>query len=284
MKLGSLLAIEQYVDCADGNVDASISSLHEGLAFGYRIQSTSIVSGLTGIVVDIKGLTEEAAHLDQFSIYNCDRVVQIVRDLLAADCPGIHLLEQAKSDTVNHLDLLKKDPQSLLELVADNTSLSDADMATSITALKSRIQGQSGDINAVVADAQMRIIAQFDIAAQNMRVPVPQRTPLGADGSNSPGNAIARSMTTFLPKMIDRYAGDQARIRLLGVHALIRRYQWDHNNLPASLSQINGEDLITDPFTGNHLKYTRDKDRYTLTSAGPIKSDGSQQRDLIQLR
>ncbi len=53
MKLGSLLAVEQYVECADGNVDASINSLNDDLAFGYRIQSASISSGLTGIMVDV---------------------------------------------------------------------------------------------------------------------------------------------------------------------------------------------------------------------------------------
>ena len=96
MKLGHLLAIEQYVDCADGSVDAAIDSLHEGLAFGYRIQSTSIVSGITGIIVDISVVNETAAHLEQLSIFNCDRVVQIVRDLLAADCPGIRLYRTGK--------------------------------------------------------------------------------------------------------------------------------------------------------------------------------------------
>ncbi len=179
---------------------------------------------------------------------------------------------------------MKKDPQSLLEMATNNTSPDDTNMAASISALKSRLKSQPGEIDAVIADTRTRVIAQFDIAEQNMRVPVNQRTPLGTDVSNSPANAIARSMTAFLPKMIDKYAGDQARIRLLGVHALIRRYQWDHNSLPASLGDIDGEDLITDPFTGDHLKYTRDKDRYTLTSAGPVKFDGTQQRDLVKLR
>jgi hypothetical protein len=283
MKLGHLMAIEQYVDCADGSVDAAITSLHAGLAFGYRIQSTSIISGITGIIVDTSGLTETAAHLGQLSVFNCDRVVQIVRDLLAADCPGIRLLEQAKTDTVNHLDILKKDPLNFLEMVADDSSLSDADMTASILALKSLANGPPGDVDAVVADAQMRITAQFDTAIQNMRMPVSQRKPLGVDGSNSPANAISRRMTTSLQKNIDRYAGDQARIRLLGVQALIRRYEWDHNSLPASLNDIDGDDLITDPFTGDHLAYKRDEDRYTLTSVGPMKSDGTQQRDPVQL-
>ena len=95
---------------------------------------------------------------------------------------------------------MKKDPGSLLDLVADDTSLSDADMTASILALKSLANGPPGDIDGVVADAQARITAQFNIAVQNMRVPVSQRKPLGADGSNSPGNAICRSMTMFLQK------------------------------------------------------------------------------------
>ena len=269
---------------ADGRVDTAIDTLQLCLQFGYRIQSTSIVSGLTGIVVDIIVLREAAAHMEQLSVFNCDRVVQIVRVILAADCPGIRLLEKEKTNVVIRLDTLKQDPGNLLALVADDVALSDADLAASILALKSHLNGQPGDIDAVVADAKSLINAQFDTAIQNMRAPVSQRKPLVVDGSNSPGNALSRRMTRNLQRTIDRYAGDQAGIRLLGVHALIRRYEWDHNTLPESLSVIDGDDLITDPFTGDRLVYKRDKDRYTLTAAGPVITGGAQQRDPVQLR
>ena len=74
---------------------------------------------------------------------------------------------------------------------------------------------------------------------------------------------------------MDRYTADRARIRLLAVSVLIRRFQWDHNALPGSLGDLHADDLVIDPFTGIEIIYKRDGDRYTLSSAGPRKLDGA---------
>jgi hypothetical protein len=66
---------------------------------------------------------------------------------------------------------------------------------------------------------------------------------------------------------------DQAKIRLLAVHMLIHRYKWDHNALPGGLAELHAEDLITDPFTGHVITYKREGDSYSLSSAGPLKTD-----------
>jgi hypothetical protein len=283
IRLARLLATEQYVDYANGKVDAAVDSLQVGLRFGYRVQQSSIMMGLTGIMVDAIVLSETAAHLDQLSVFNCDNLVQLAKDLVAADCPGIRLLELAKTDKIDRLDSMKMDGDNLLALVAANSNLGSADLSASLMVLENQLATQPESVNSVVSDAKARIAEQFDLAAQDMRLPALQRKPLAADSSNSPGSVISRSLTWSLPRLVDRYTGDQARVRLLGVHALIKRYQWDHNALPASLSELHVDDLVIDPFTGDRLIYKLVGDRYTLSSAGPMVA-GTAQRDPVGLR
>jgi hypothetical protein len=211
-------------------------------------------------------------------------LVQLAKDLLTADCPGIRLLDHEKTSVLDHLNSVRTDPAGLFGLVSTETSLNNVELSASLLALKNRLNAQPGEIDAVIDDAEANISSLYNSALQNMRLPILQRTPFTADGSVGVGNPISRSLTTELQKIIDRYGSDQARIRLLAVHALIKRYQWDHDALPGSLSDLNADDLVTDPFTGDHLIYKRVQDRYTLTSAGPLDTSGTQQRSPVQLR
>jgi hypothetical protein len=77
--------------------------------------------------------------------------------------------------------------------------------------------------------------------------------------------------------VLDKYSMIDARLRLLAVHALIRRYRWEYNKLPNTLADLRADDLVIDPFTNSPLTYQRDGDRYTLYSQGPPKRDDNGQ-------
>ena len=76
-------------------------------------------------------------------------------------------------------------------------------------------------------------------------------------------------------KALSRFDAEAARLHLLGVHGAIRRFRWENNRLPSSLSELNLSDLTTDPFTGAPLIYKVTGDRYELSSAGPKEGDAA---------
>ena len=113
----------------------------------------------------------------------------------------------------------------------------------------------------------------YDQALLNLSLPVAQRTPFARPVSNAPDAALCRLFAVDPDRVLDRYTGDQAKLRLLAVHVLIRRYRWEHNALPNALTDLHVEDLVQDPFTGDGIVYQRDGARYTLSSKGPFKRD-----------
>ena len=61
---------------------------------------------------------------------------------------------------------------------------------------------------------------------------------------------------------------EEARLRLLAIHAAILRYRWERDQVPASLADLNLGDLAIDPFTGQPLTYEPLGRKYRLASAG----------------
>src|SRR5262249_28343111 len=87
------------------------------------------------------------------------------------------------------------------------------------------------------------------------------------------GSVPSRLFSLLAPalnRVTDRYGSDQAQMQLLGVHAAIRKYRWEHDALPDNLEQLHIGALATDPFTGRPFVYKRDEKTYDLYSAGPM--------------
>ena len=286
-KLGRLMVTEQYVDFADGRVDAAIESLRVGLTFSYQIQTDAFISGLVGIAINSMVIKEFAAHFEQLSIYNCDDILVFARQLLSADSPAGRLIEKEKAQALQLLDKQRGNANGLLGILAD---FDDSDPpALPPNELRTSLGGSPGSVGPIIDAAEARVRALYDQAAANTRLPLSLRVPLNAAKGNTPADTLCRAITADPQNIIDRYGSDQARIRLLAVHVLIRRYRWDHNALPASLSDLRADDLTIDPFTGTPLVYKRDVDTYTLSSAGPFKRDDTTgettpARDPVKLR
>lgn len=270
-QLARLLSTEQYVDFADGRVDAAIGSLRVGLAFGYRIQTDSLISGLVGVAIDSIVLKEFSRHLDQLSVYHCNDVRRIVEDFLDAENPAVHLLALEKSYALKMLDARRSDPNGLLALMKTIGAGSAPTEDTNVATVQAYLTDHPGDANALLDDARQRVSALYDQTLLNLRLPLAQRKPLKIDQADSPGAALFRVVTVDPQKILDKYTRDQAQLRLLGVHVLIHRYGWDHNALPGSLTDLHAASLVKDASAGTEIVYQRDGDRYTLVSQDPAK-------------
>jgi hypothetical protein len=279
-QLARLLRTEQYVDLADGRVDAAIDALRVGLAFGYRIQTDSLLSGVIGLAVDNIVLSEFARHLDQFSVHQCGEVVRIVKEFLSAENPAVRLMALEKGYALKSLEIRRSDPESLLDFARLLVTVStpsgageDPEMTANLQNLQDQLAARPQDLTAILDDAQVRINTLYDHMLLNMRLPLAQRKPLSIARANSPGTFLFRLTTADPQRILDRYTSDQAKLRLLAVHALIRRYRWEYNALPTALTELQAPDLVKDPFTDDQIVYQRDGDSYTLYSKGPVKRD-----------
>jgi len=276
--LGRLLAAEQYVAFADGRVDAAINSLRVGLAFGYRVQTDCFTNGIFGVGLQKRVLTEFSKHLDQLSVYQCNEVRRLVEDFLSVESPAARLLALERDNALKVLEAKRAHPDGLLEWLQgfggfDDDGNPDADTL----AIQNLLKNSPAGVSAVLDDARNRVHDLYDQVLSNMRLPLAQRKPFATDKANSPGAAIARLLLQDPQFILDQYATDEEQLHLIGVHALIHRYRWDHAALPNALAELRAPNLMKDANTGAEVVYTRDGDRYTLTvqkPAGGPKSGG----------
>jgi hypothetical protein len=171
----------------------------------------------------------------------------------------------------------------------DESGNGNPEEADALQNLQARLIDRPQDLNPIIDDAQARTVALFNQAILDLRVPITQRKPLPIDRAASPGYWLFRSVNVNMQPLLDKYDTAQEKLRLLGVHALIRRYFLEHKTLPTSLAQLHATDLVLDPFTGDSLLYQRNGDLYTLSSRGPLKLDPaghavSKERNAIKLQ
>jgi hypothetical protein len=269
--LARLLAVQQYVAFADGRVDAAIECMRTGLAFGYYVQTDSLITGLFGVAIQKMTLNEFSTHLDQLSIYQCIEVRRIIEDFLGAENPVARLMAIEKDYVLRILEAKRSHPEELVAWMNSMAASDDGTPDANTAAVEARLKSNPADINALIDDAERRIDAFYDQAVQNMRLPAAQRKPAALDKTDSPGAALARVACVDPQPILDRYAAEEEQLHLIGVHVLIHRYRWDHNALPNSLTELHAPDMVKDLFTGSEVVYVREGDRYTLANQEPPK-------------
>jgi hypothetical protein len=277
-RLGRLIAVQIYVNFADGHVDAAIDSLRLGLAFGYRIQIETLINGLVGVAIDSLVVKAFAPHLDQLSVYQCGHLLEVMKEFLAADSPAVVLLAKEKAFVLNMLESRRKDPASIGSLLDLMVSRDDEPEDPGLTVLKNTLMTDPGTVGPTIDAAKSKVSALYDQAIHNMQLPLDQQKPVVIDSTNEPAATLSRLLTADPQKIINTYASENARYRLLAIHALIHKYRWDYAALPASLDLLKAKDLVVDTISGRKIHYELTQDRYELTSedgsaakAGSIK-------------
>ncbi|MCW3100482.1 MAG: hypothetical protein JWL77_6100 [Chthonomonadaceae bacterium] len=287
-KLGRLLCTAQYVHFADGRVEAAIDDLRTGLAFGYRIQTDNLISGVVGLAVESNVLVEFSRHFDQLSVAQCAEALRIVQDFLNAESPAIHLLSLEKGYAFKMLETRRADPRALRTLLGIIDLQKHPEESANVQSVQNLLTAHPQDLNTILNAAQARIDAVYDQALLNLSLPAAQRTPFVKDKADTPDAALCRLFAVNPDRVLDRYTENQAKLRLLGLHLLIHRYRWEHNMFPNALTDLHAEDLAQDPFTGDPIRYRREGTHYLLVSQGPFKRDDvgekmSEARNPVQL-
>lgn len=276
-----LLMMVEYVDLADGNVPAALDTLALGLRFGGALHGDTLISGLVAIAVEAIVVSPIGRHLEQLSAPDCERLFELCQDWLRQPTPLPGVLQGERRLQKDELALIasgvQKDPKGALEsrFFGPNDPEEDSAEARQSRQLLADLQkqyGHSGDAYApLFRDVEKHIDDHFDSLRRELAKPAWEQTRIdpAADGSLA-GRFIAQLGLGVFQLSGEKYAGREARIRLLAVHAAVLRYRWEHDRLPVSLEDLHLGELLTDPFTGQPLKYEAQGKRYRLWSLGPL--------------
>jgi len=267
--LGRVLAMQQYLQLADGRTSDAIATARTCLHLGQVVQTDTLISGLIGVAIGTIGIKALGAHLNQLSARDCEQLYRVALEALTAPDPQPRLL------AIEH-EITRRTLQQCVAKVKE----SGASGIKAILGLD--------DASAAAADAYLRTLppAELDRLAQDMLTRLDrheqrrqdelrkapwQRQRLDEEFAGD-GSVAARFVAGFLPavdRVGERYTQDQAHLRMLACHCAILRYRWERDRLPQSLEELRLGELALDPFTGQPLEYLAKGRRYTLTSVGP---------------
>ncbi len=281
------LAMREYVQFADGRVGDAMDTTRDGLRLAYAVSGHSTLSWLVGNAVSAIVTFELARHFDQLSERDCDRLYQLAKEWLKTASPLPGVLERERKTALNELQ--KMSGKSGKEIVGtyrqraaggeeepdDETKAQIAQVvALDAPAIQQMIDRAVAQVNKSYAEAT----ADLEKPYWKHHAPeTPDKTSPKAESGPVFVEALTETMTmaltTISETMMERQARITAQARLLGCHALIRRYKWEHNRWPGALADLNPGDLATDPYNGEPFVYKPSEASYVLESVGPLATD-----------
>lgn len=233
--LGRLVGHEIYVRFADGQTPRAHRALRDGLNLATAAQRGPIIAGLVGTAISAQVVRAYSMHLDQLSASDCGAVLTVVNAWLAVP------------------DRLAEVLRGERRFLVDQASLS--------------MPGTP-----VHRDAITIIAFLLDTMAEQVRRPPWQRKPLPPIEGEGPAVELARSLAPVeaLSRAEEAFQREMGRVQVLGLHAAVRRFRWEHDRLPASLDEVKPGRLGVDPFTGGPVRYRlTGRDTYEITVADP---------------
>ena len=278
-KLARLMAMKEYVLLADGNTSGAIEMMRDGMKMAYDIQGGTLISGLVGIAIDAIVVSAIAKHFDQLSMRNCDLILNIVREAKERDSKLGYIVSKEKEFALRMLSSLK-DKRKLGELLtvsyADPLHPSPAEMLETYFN-QSIIDGVNKNpigADSLVNQATTLLTQESALYEANLKLPRNKRNKIPEfDPNSSPAARVYDKISVRPTTILDRYDRQETQLRLLGAHASIIRFRWNHARLPETLMELKADrlfnlDLLTDPYTGNLFVYKATGAQYDLHSAG----------------
>jgi len=231
--LGRLLMVEQYVLLADGKVGAATDSLRDGLNLGHSVAGEMLIGSLVTSAIDAIVIRVIAQHLDQFSVKDCDRLMNLANDWLSMPDPGIAAL--------------------------------DAEREFSLRQVRTDLSANPG----LAAEVSTLLSARISTVQNMLRQEPWKRTSIPPIEGSTLGAVYVRNLglDDTYQQVLEAFTRDLARVQMLGVHAAIRRFRWEYNRLPSTLDELKLGRLGRDPFTGAQFLYQKSgESAYTLKS------------------
>jgi hypothetical protein len=267
--LGRILAVQQYLLLSEGRTGEAIGIARTCVRLGQVVQTDTLISGLVGIAIGTIGIKALGAHLDQLSARDCEQLYRVTLEALSVPDPQPRLLAIEHAVTRRTIqECVARIKQGDVSKVNTLLGLDDQNAAAVDGYLRTL---PSVELDRLAGDMLERLDRYEQLLQDELRKPQWQRRQLDGEFA-SDGSLGAKFVQNFLPsidRVGERYAQDQAHLRLLACHCVILRYRWEHDRLPQSLDELRLGELALDPFTGHQLEYVAKGRRYTLQSVGP---------------
>ncbi len=278
-KLVRLMAMKEYVLLADGNTAGAIEIMRDGMKMAYDIQGGTLITGLVGITIDAIVINSVAKHFDQLSMRNCDLILNIVREAKERDSKLSYIVMKEKEFALRMLSSLK-DRRKLNELLT--VSYADPLHPSPEELLEANLNQNVMDglnknpdgVDSLVNQATILLTQESERYEANLKLPRNKRSKIPeSDPNSSPAARVYDKISVRPHTVLDRYDRQEAQLRLLGAHASIIRFRWNHDRLPESLMELKTDrlfnlELLTDPYTGNPFIYKKVGSQYDIHSAG----------------
>lgn len=280
--LGRLLARDMHVRFADGRNIEAIADLRDGLSLATVLHGETLIGSLVAIAIDAIVVTEFARHLDYLSARDCDRALDVIKAWRRLPDPTTLALESERRLILANLQAMKSDPRPLRELLSASLESEDPNGpdAQARATLRALLQDPAG-LSRTLDQVAIRTNGYFARAYAEIRKPAWERQPISVVEDQTPAGKIAGMLLPALTMAADKFVSADARVRLLGVHIVLRRFLWEFGKLPASLDELAVGSLAVDPYSGKPILYKRLTDRtYELSSIG---SEGPEGRKAITL-
>lgn len=280
-QLARLLSVEQYVLLADGKTRAALDSLRDGLRLAYLVKGEMIIGGLVGVAIETILLNRVAGHIDALSAPDSERLLALAKEHLARPDPTATILEGERWYALTVVEKLRQKTSETLDEILTGTGEPDAE---SDAARKEIEAAGPGGVAALAEQLAALINAHFTERIVALRQPPWKRPAPRPIEDGSPAGRLAAALLPVTAQAMTRFTVSQARMQLLGVHAALRRFRWEHERLPDSLADLGLGDLAVDPFTGKSLVYRRTgPTTYELESAGPPETGPPGERKPITI-
>lgn len=268
--LSRLLGMVQYVEFADGRTADAVETMRLGMIFSQSVQTDSLISGLVGVAINAITLRPVGDHLDELGSRDCEVLFEICAERLARGSRLADMLEAERRGASSMVDDARKGgPESLKGMFSIKDDDPDAAEQRQTLEDVAALKDSPERFGALLDDVSRRLDRAVEQAVTESRKPAWERDWEKPEIDGSLGGRLAGMLIAAYPKVGDKYAGEEALVRMLAVHAAIHRYRWEYDRLPQSLAALNMPDLVRDPFTGEHLKYEPAGRRYRLSSVGP---------------
>lgn len=263
--LARLLALQQYVQLADGRTGAAVATFRKGMRFAQAVQTDTLISGLVSVAMGGVLIEPLGRRLDQLSAADCEQLYRVYQEYFAQPDPAARAILAERNATRGMLAEIKTEwLKSGVPGVAKLLGLNEQD-SRSVAALLPR---DPEAVDGIMAEVESRLHGYADrVLAELQKAPWERKGVEPEQRNDFAGHAVGMLAPSY-NSVIRAYDRDQARIRVLATHCAIRRYRWEHGHLPASLAVLQNPEMTTDPFNGQPLQYAIRGNRFTLYSVG----------------
>jgi hypothetical protein len=268
-QIARLLVMQQYVFYAEGRSSDAIETTRVCLRLSQVIQMDTLIHGLVGVSMTAIGVRGTGDHLGQLAARDCAHLYEVCMEWLAEADPLPAMVATERQNLQEAIDELKTGDVELIKASLDLKQANPDPETRQLTLEIERAANSPASLSLALEEAGRRVDTYYEsILPETVKPPWERRfeaLPQGGDLTTQ----LAAHLATRPQQISDKYAGAQAQVRLLALHAAILAYRWEHDRAPESLAVLNPGDLALDPFTGELLEYQVFGRRYRLASVGP---------------